>query len=110
MISPPRNAIRNLRRELREGVERTYKGRLHGLYLYGSFATGEQDGESDFDVLIVLDRIGRYAEEIERTGNLIASLSLKYGVSISRVFLTKQDWQGGGTPFLTNARREAVSV
>jgi predicted nucleotidyltransferase len=39
--------------------------RLKGVYLFGSYARGEAGEESDVDVLIVLDRVESYSQEIE---------------------------------------------
>ena len=83
---------------------------LRGVYLYGSYARGEQDRESDLDVLVVLDRVPHYAAEVDRTGELGSSVSLKYGVSISQVFLAESDWLRGETPFLANVREEAIAL
>ena len=47
------------------------------------------------DVLIVLDRIERYGSEIDRTGDLASRLSLKHGVTVSRVFAAESDWLTG---------------
>lgn len=102
--------IQGLLDELKVGLARIYGERLRGVYLYGSYARGEADPESDVDVLIVLDHVERYAAEIERTGELGSRLSLKYGVSISQVFLRESDWLRGDPPFLANARDEAVSA
>jgi predicted nucleotidyltransferase len=77
-------------------------------YLFGSYARGEADSESDADVLVVLDRVDRYGAEVERTGQLISELSLKYGVSVSRTFVSEREWLGGESPFLTNVREEAI--
>jgi predicted nucleotidyltransferase len=84
--------------------------RLRGVYLYGSYARGEQDDESDLDALIVLDRMDRYGAEIDRTGQLISSLSLRHGTSISRVFVSEEDWMCLDTAFLSNVRAEAIAV
>ncbi len=46
----------------------------------------------------------RYSLEIERTSELISELSLKYHLSISRLFVTEDDWKNRDTPFLTNVR------
>lgn len=101
-------AIRNLLTELRTGLAALYGTRLRGVYLYGSYARNEADLESDVDVLVVLDRVAHYAAEVDRTGTLISALSLQYGVSISRVFVSEQDWSSLTTPFLANVRDEAV--
>ncbi|MBI1897896.1 MAG: nucleotidyltransferase domain-containing protein [Acidobacteria bacterium] len=49
--------------------------RLRGLYLYGSYARGKQDSESDFDVRIILDDVPHYRAEIDRMSHLIVRLS-----------------------------------
>jgi len=102
--------VHNLLSELKAGLQSLYAGRLHGIYLYGSYARGEDSRESDVDVLIVLDAIVSYAAEVDRTSTLVASLSLNYSVSISRVFVSQADWQRGQSPFLLNAREEAIAA
>lgn len=105
---PSLNGIRGLMSQLRTGLDELYGSRLKGVYLYGSYARGMADQESDVDALIVLDRIERYGHEINRTSDLVSSLSLQYGLSISRVFLSHDDWTSRDTPFLANVRGEAV--
>jgi len=72
-----RDLPKTLLARLKEGLASVYGWRLKGLYLYGSYAAGEQDEESDLDVLIVLDRVDHYAAEIDRTGPHIATPSLE---------------------------------
>lgn len=92
---------------LRRGLEQLYGERLAGVYLFGSFARGEATPESDVDILIVLDEVGDYGQEIERTGHLISELSLDYEVSISRLFVSSEAWQHRDSPFLSNVREQA---
>ena len=100
--------VRALLNELKCGLDRIYGERLEGVYLYGSYARGEDERESDVDVIVVLQDFDSYGAEIDRTGVLGADLSLKYGVSISRVFVRESDWLEKETPFLLNAREEAI--
>ncbi len=100
--------IRELLAELRAGLAALYGTRLQGVYLFGSYARKEADPESDVDVLVVLDHLDRYGNEVTRTRSLVSSLSLKFGVSISRVFVSQHDWASRETPFLTNVREEAI--
>ena len=100
--------IKSLLSEMRAGLEKIYGEHLKNVYLYGSYARGEQDEESDVDVLIVLDRIDSYWHEIERTGFLASGISLKYDVTVSRAFISHQDWVRRDTPFLSNVREEAI--
>jgi predicted nucleotidyltransferase len=92
---------------LRRGLEHLYGERLAGVYLFGSFARGEATPESDVDILIVLDEVKDYGQEIERTGHLISDLSLDYEVSISRFFVSSAAWQHRDSPFLSNVREQA---
>jgi len=100
--------ITHLLKELKEALQAIYGDHLRGLYLYGSYVRGEEIADSDVDVLIVLERIESYAAEIDRTGSVISSLSLKYGVSISRVFVPLQDWSQRSTSFLASVGDEAI--
>jgi hypothetical protein len=60
--------------------------------------------------LIILDDYDLYSSEIKRTSELISTLSLKYGIPISRKVLRKKTWLTGDTPLLRNARSEAISA
>ena len=102
--------LQQLMAELKAGLGDLYGPRLHVVYLFGSYARGEADAESDVDVLIVLDDFDRYGAEVDRTSELVASLSLKHGVSISTVFVRRADWLRGDTPFLSNVRKEAIAA
>ena len=100
--------IEALLADLKVGLELLYGDRLRGTYLFGSYARGEADAESDVDVLVVLEDLSNYGLEVDRTGSLVSDLSLKYGISISRVFVSDRDWSSRQSPFLINARAEAV--
>lgn len=103
--------LKQLLGELKTGLEAIYGARLKGLYLYGSYARGEQQKDSDIDVLIVLDKFqDRYAVEIDRTGHLIAELSLKYEAGLSRVVATEHDWKTSDWSFFENVREDAVAA
>ncbi len=94
----------------RSGLATIYGARLAAVYLYGSHARGEAHQHSDVDVLIVLDDVPQYGAEIRRTSELTARLSLEYGVSLSRVFVSARDWAISESPFLANVREEAVAA
>jgi uncharacterized protein len=88
--------VETLLAELKSGLKGLYSERLRALYLYGSYARGKAGPESDLDVLIVLDQLDSYRAEVDRTSKLASDVSLKYGISVSRVFASERDWQKGG--------------
>jgi len=96
--------------ELKAGLRLEYGDRLRGIYLFGSYARGEADRESDLDILVVVDTFDRYVHEVDRTAELAANLSLKFDVTVSLVFFREREWQKGDTPFLLNVRDEAIPV
>ena len=87
-----------------------YQENLDELILYGSQARGDAQEYSDIDVLVVLKQAFNYREEIERTSQFIADLSLEYDTVISRAFISAQRFQDENSPFLLNVRREGVSL
>jgi len=100
--------VKALMVELKRRLDTLYGSRLRGVYLFGSHARDEGDEESDVDVLIVLDRVDNYSEEIDRTGGLVSELSLSHGLVISRIFATERQWDEEQTLFFLNVREEAV--
>ena len=87
-----------------------YQDNLEELILYGSQARGDAQEYSDIDVLIVLKKAFNYREEIDRTSQFIADLSLEYDTVISRAFISAQRFQEENSPFLLNVRREGISL
>lgn len=102
--------IKELLTEFKLGLEKIYGSRLQGVYLYGSYARNEAEPDSDMDVLIILDHVDSYGKEIKATSGLVASLSLKHQICISRVFVPQNKWVSKENFFVQNASEEAVSL
>jgi len=100
----PRHLLIELNRELRL----IYGNQLVGVYLFGYYARGEQDPESDLDILIVLRDYDSYSAEVKRTGRLISGLSIEHGISISRKFIRQSEWKRGDSLRVRNIRDEAM--
>jgi len=103
-------AVADVAGRLQAELRQLYGTRFRGLYLFGSYAGGDDDEESDLDFLIVLDDFSSYGTEVDRTGEPVSAISLAHAVSISVVFLRERDWATGDSPFLRNVREEAVAA
>lgn len=100
--------IRRLWAEFKKGLAALYSHRLKGVYLFGSYARGDYDENSDVDVMIVLDDYASYWEELVRSAELASNLSLEYDVTISRMIMTEEQWKRGELPVLMNIRAEGI--
>jgi predicted nucleotidyltransferase len=106
----PQPRLRRILSEVRETLEALYGERLKGLYLFGSYARGEAEAESDIDVAVLLEGPVEPYVEIERTGEAIAALSLANDTVISLMFVSRDSFDDDWTPLLANLRREGVVV
>lgn len=93
-------------KELKQGLVEIYGDKLKAVYLYGSYARGDYREGSDIDVMILLKDYKSYWEEIERTGELISTVSLDYNAHVSRILMTEEKWKRSDTPLLKNIHRD----
>jgi predicted nucleotidyltransferase len=96
--------------ELRRCFEAIYGERLVQMLLFGSQARGDAEPGSDIDVLVVLKDPVRAGEEIERTIDCVADLSLQYNEVISCAFIGEDRFKHRHGPLLRNVRREGVRI
>lgn len=104
------NKLGAILRELRCRFEALYGERLVHMVLFGSQARGDAVPGSDIDVLVVLHGPVDLGEEIARTGERMASLSLEYDVVISRLFVSADQFSNEQSPLILNVQREGVAV
>ena len=102
--------VQSILTDLRTGLEEVYGDRLRGLYLYGSYARGDAGRGSDLDVLVVLDRVDSVWEEIERSGHVAAALSLEHDLTVSRAFVSEEQWRNASIPLVRNVKNEGQAA
>lgn len=103
--------ITEILQELKEGLAEIYGDQLKAVYLFGSYARGdEHPPDSDIDVMIVLQGKFDYTEVEKRSSAFIASLCLEHDVLISWVFASDIDYENSRMPFMLNVRAEGVAV
>jgi uncharacterized protein len=102
--------LKNILTELRYELEKLYNERLARVVLFGSQARGDAQPDSDIDILVVLKGQVRDGEEISRTSQITADLSLANDVVISCVFVSDKQFAIENSPLLLNVRKEGVAL
>jgi predicted nucleotidyltransferase len=87
-----------------------YGDRLRQVLLYGSYARGEADEESDIDLLVVLTDMRSPFAEIEHMGDVMWELLERHGVVISAQPVSADRFDRAESPFLRRVHAEAKAV
>lgn len=103
-------AIRPILDELKARLVELYGERLDRVILYGSQARGDQEEDSDIDVLIVLKGPVQTGKERRKISPITADISLKNTVVISSIIVSDEDYTSRPRLFFDNVRREGVRL
>ena len=104
------DVCRTVTRELRERLRTMYGDRLVKLVLFRPRARGDEVSGSDIDVLVVLRGQVSPCEEIDRTIEITADISLEHDVVIACVFVSEDRFTQEQSPLMLNVRREGVAI
>lgn len=79
--------------------------------LYGSQARGDQHANSDWDILIIVDKDRVSLAENAAITYPLVMLGWEYGVEINPILYTKQEWNTNKyTPFYENVERDGLKI
>jgi predicted nucleotidyltransferase len=95
---------------IRSAVAAAYGRRLRGVLLYGSEARGCARNDSDIDVLILLDRVADYGDDLRRCLDALYPLSLELGRRISAKPVDAQDYETLDCPLYRHVHREGIAA
>ncbi|MFG6103814.1 nucleotidyltransferase domain-containing protein [Leptothoe sp. EHU-05/26/07-4] len=96
--------------KVKQFLSNLYRERLQSIILYGSQAREDSRSDSDIDVLVVLNEPVNPYQEIDRTSQFIAHLCLEFDVVISRHFISVEKFHTENNPFLSNVKKEGMTV
>ena len=104
--------LREILRQLDQGIADLHGERYRGMVLFGSYARGEARGkDSDVDLLVLLEgEVESSWREYLKTEPVSWPLSLESGYVLSIFPVDVESYQEPRRPFLMNARREGVSL
>ena len=81
------------------------------VILYGSRARGDMREDSDWDILVLLDKDKVSLDDIDNIGYPIRELGWEIGENINPVLYTKNEWAGYKyTPFYKNVKEEGIKI
>lgn len=96
--------------EFKQELLRLYGEKFKKLILYGSYARGNETNESDIDLLIVLNDTINHFKEIDKMGEIINDINLKYDILISVYPISQDLFQEKQTTFLNNVKEEGIII
>ena len=79
--------------------------------LYGSQARGDARHDSDWDILIVLDKERLMPEDYDTITYPLTKLGWDLGKEINPIMYTKTEWEASRiTPFYHNVLKDAIAL
>ena len=99
---------------IREGIDKILANILplkSSAILFGSRARGDARNDSDWDVLILLDKDRITQSDIDEVSYPIRELGWKLDAMVNPIMYTLKDWNSKSfTPFYKNVMREGVAI
>ena len=98
-------------REVYNECRKIFPNGVHDAYLYGSYARGDFDNESDVDILLTIDADGmEISKRRKDLAEITSNLSLKHDVTVSVTAKPLQQFRqySAVMPFYKNVLREGV--
>jgi predicted nucleotidyltransferase len=81
------------------------------VFLFGSRARGDAKVDSDWDLLVLIDKDKRTLEDYDKYAYPYVETGWNYGVAINPVVYTKKQWEQGKIfPFYQNVMNERVEI
>lgn len=81
------------------------------VWLYGSRARGTNRADSDWDILILLDKEKLLQDDFGKVGYPFEEMAWDFDECVSPVLYTKHEWAARkGTPFYQNVEHDKIRV
>jgi len=81
------------------------------VILFGSQARGDVREDSDWDLLVLLDKDKKTQEDEDKYAYPFDELGWNHGVAINSILYTKEQWEQGKIfPFYKNVIQEGIEI
>jgi predicted nucleotidyltransferase len=106
--------LKHILDELIQNVIPIFESKLKRVILFGSYARGDYDEESDIDVMFLIDDDAKilhnkYRKPVRR---IISDIDFKYGVLLCSVLQNEHDFYEcvNSIPFYQNVEKEGITL
>jgi predicted nucleotidyltransferase len=93
-----------------ESLREIYGSRLKRLALFGSWARGDAQPESDVDLLVVLEGPVTSIEEAKRTSQIATNAAAYRDTALSFVHMSEEEFSRGRSPLVWSVREEGIDL
>jgi len=82
------------------------------MILFGSQARGDARPDSDWDLLVLLDKKGKITNEEDSIyGYPFDEIGWKFGIAVNTLLYSTEDWRKRKiTPFYKNVEKEGIEI
>ena len=111
-LPPPTGVLdaREVARAVAEDLSDLYGNRLRRVVLFGSWARGDAQPESDVDLLVVLDEVRSRRRELARMSDVLWRHSLEHDTVVTEIPVSEREYLESDEPLLVRARAEGLTV
>jgi predicted nucleotidyltransferase len=105
--------VDTLLRDLEKRLKYIYGEKLKKILLYGSYARGDNDEESDLDIMVLVDMDEKEIKKQQgKVLDVVVDLTTRYGIVLSVIennYDYFYEW-ADVLPFFANIKREGVVI
>lgn len=97
--------LEDLKKDVEISIKNLLGEKLKKIILYGSYARGDYDDESDIDFAVIVSVENEFISDFNvKIGEIISEVSLKYDTVISIILINDELYEGFGKilPFYNN--------
>ena len=104
------NNIDSVLASFTQKVRQIYGTHLEKIILYGSYARGTQNLDSDIDIMVILKNTESIHEKVGLVGSVITEMKEQFNVLISMIQVTFQRYSESQRLFYKNVRKEGIVI
>ena len=108
-----KNQLNEITQKVAQESKKIFGSRLNSVILFGSYARGDYDEDSDIDILILVDlssnELANYSTHID---SLCGKLLLEYGIVVSAIEKDTETYHRYASvlPFYKNIEKDGVKI